>query len=131
MTIRKLFALVALLSVPCACAGLTPLKVKRMPVPALAVTGVKHVVLVILENGSPKTAAKQEFMKMLEAKGTRLDQYFAVAHPSQPNYVALISGSAKDALTDDPIALDRPHLGRIGHPDREQVADGQHRAAAA
>ena len=59
MTIRKLFSLVALLCVPCACAELTPLKVKRKPVPALAVTGVKHVVLVILENGSPKTAARQ------------------------------------------------------------------------
>jgi hypothetical protein len=124
MTIRKLFALVALLCIPCACAGLTPLNVKRKSVPALAVTGVKHVVLVILENGSPKTAAKQEFMKLLEENGTRLDQYFAVAHPSQPNYVALISGSAKDALTDGPIALDRPHLGRILGKRWKVYADG-------
>jgi hypothetical protein len=118
------FALVALLGVPCACAGLTPLKVKRKPVPPLTVTGVKHIVLLILENGSPKTAAKQEFMKKLEEKGTRLDQYFAVAHPSQPNYIALISGRAADALTDDPLALDRPHLGRILGKRWKVYADG-------
>jgi hypothetical protein len=85
MFIRRVlaFALFALATVPCACAGLTPLKVKRNDVPPLAVTGVQRVVLLILENGSPKTAAKQDFMKLLEQNGTRLDRYFAVAHPSQ------------------------------------------------
>jgi phospholipase C len=35
-----------------------------------------------------------------------------VAHPSQPNYVALISGSTEGVHGDSPARLERPHLGQ-------------------
>ena len=51
-------------------------------------------------------------MKERAAEGMLLTRYFGVAHPSQPNYVALISGSTAGALTDSPISLDRPTSAR-------------------
>jgi acid phosphatase len=95
------------------CATLTPLPQARGPVPPFDAKNVRRVVLIILENGNPAKAAQQSFMKDRAAEGMLLTRYFAVAHPSQPNYVALISGSTAGALTDSPITLDRPHLGRI------------------
>jgi hypothetical protein len=94
------------------CATLTPLPVPRNAVPALHVTGVQRVVLIILENGNPTTAAAQSFMQDRAATGMIFSNYFAVAHPSQPNYVAMISGSTTGALTDNPISLHRAHLGQ-------------------
>lgn len=93
------------------CATLTPLPQARGPVPAFDAKGVRRVVLIILENGNPAVASKQSFLQARAAEGMVLTRYFAVAHPSQPNYVAMISGSTAGALTDSPITLDRPHLG--------------------
>jgi len=93
------------------CATLTPLPVARNPVPPLAVTGVRRIAVIILENGNPTRAANQPFMQLLAGKGMVLTQYFGVAHPSQPNYVALISGKTAGALTDNPITLHRSHIG--------------------
>jgi hypothetical protein len=108
---RIILSLLVLMTFP-ACAGLTPLQAPRNPVPPLDAKGVKRVMVVVLENGSPVTAARQPFMKLLERHGTRMDQYFALAHPSQPNYIGMISGKASDALTNSPISLSRPHLGQ-------------------
>jgi len=93
------------------CATLTPLPQARGPVPPFDAKNVRRVVLIVLENGNPATAAKQSFLQARAAEGTVLTRYFAVAHPSQPNYVAMISGSTAGALTDSPITLDRPHIG--------------------
>jgi membrane-associated phospholipid phosphatase len=61
------------------------------PLPA-----VSHVLLVVEENhefgqviGSPKAP----FLSWLAARGTLLTHYYAVTHPSLPNYVALVAGS--------------------------------------
>ncbi|HYU26213.1 MAG TPA: hypothetical protein VEO74_13485, partial [Thermoanaerobaculia bacterium] len=94
------------------CATLTPLPHARNAVPAFDAKNVKRVVLIILENGNPAKAAQQSFMRDRAAEGMLLTRYFGVAHPSQPNYIALISGSTAGALTDSPIALDRPHIGQ-------------------
>lgn len=94
------------------CATLTPLPHGRGPAPPFDAKNVRRVVLIVLENGNPATAAKQSFLQARAAEGTVLTQYFAVAHPSQPNYVAMISGSTAGALTDNPITLDRPHIGQ-------------------
>jgi hypothetical protein len=58
--------------------------------------GPGRVVLVIEENhefgqiiGSPRAP----FLNRLAAHGTLLTRYFAVTHPSLPNYVALVAGS--------------------------------------
>jgi len=76
--------------------------------------GVKRILLIILENGNPHTAENDVGMKCLHflAKdGTELRRYYAVAHPSQPNYIALISGRIDDVKHgDDMVVLNRPHL---------------------
>ena len=55
-----------------------------------------HLIVVIEENhsfeqiiGSPAAP----FLNRLAARGTLLSDYHAIAHPSLPNYVALLSGS--------------------------------------
>jgi hypothetical protein len=102
---------VVLAAVSSSCATLTP-PPPRGPVGPLEAGNVRRVVVLILENGSPIEAAQQPFMRFLEQRGTRLDQYYGVAHPSQPNYVALISGSTAGAMTDRSLTLDRPHIGQ-------------------
>jgi acid phosphatase len=86
-------------------------KAKVVPLPANL--GVKRVLLVILENGDPKDAASWSFLRFLTSTGAVLDHSFAVAHPSQPNYIALISGSIADISDgDDKVTVDRDHLGK-------------------
>jgi acid phosphatase len=88
-------------------------KAKIVPMPAEDV-GVKHVLLVVLENGDPDEAelADRKFLPFVASTGAVLDHYFAVAHPSQPNYIAIISGSIDDIPRgDDPVTIDRDHLG--------------------
>src|SRR5438270_9108227 len=93
----------------------TPLPVPRDPVVPFVAPGVSRVVLVVLENGDPEMASRQPFMKYLAQTGMVLTSYYAVAHPSQPNYVAMISGSTAGAMTDGNIRLpaSRKHLGNI------------------
>ncbi len=79
----------------------------------------------VLENGNPEVASRQPFMKYLAQSGMVLTSYYAVAHPSQPNYVAMISGSTAGAMTDRNVRLPkwRKHLGNI-------LPDGQWRVYA-
>ena len=57
---------------------------------------VTRVVLVIEENhefGQVIGSRRAPFLNRLAAHGTLLTRYFAVTHPSLPNYVALVAGS--------------------------------------
>lgn len=91
----------------------TPLPVARERVAAGPVpTEVKRVVLIVLEE-RPQAIPRSQFLKFLETRGASLSRYFGVADASQPNHIALISGSLRNAMTTDPVSLDRPHLGRI------------------
>lgn len=96
---------------------LTPLPAKKTKVqPIPSNLGVKRVLLVILENGDPKDAEDKKtksFLPFLADTGAVISQYFAVAHPSQPNYIALISGSMAGVPNgDDQVTVDRDHLGK-------------------
>src|SRR5215470_2127061 len=64
-----------------------------------------HVVIVVMENknysdiiGRPDEAP---YLNSLAAGGAVFSHSFAVAHPSQPNYLALFSGSAQGVTGDD------------------------------
>ncbi len=72
------------------------------------------VVLVILENEHAETAHSPnfKFLWRLASEGAYLSDYYGVAHPSQPNYIALVSGSTAGVIGDLPARLDRPHLGQ-------------------
>jgi phospholipase C len=73
----------------------------------------KKAVIVILENTSYDQALAQPFMAGLAKQGALLSNYHAVTHPSQPNYVALISGSNAGVPDDKPVNLSRRHLGDL------------------
>lgn len=63
-----------------------------------------HVVVVIEENHAAKAIlgnADAPYMNQLVGAGTRLTSSFATAHPSQPNYLELFSGSAQGVLGDE------------------------------
>ena len=112
-TFRFLVLLLCVFALSAACATRTPLPAARNPVPPFAVSGVSRVVVIVLENGKPSKAAQQPFMQRRATEGTTFTNFFGVAHPSQPNYIALISGSTAGALTDHSITLNRPHLGNL------------------
>lgn len=70
---------------------------------AVGVPRPDHVVVVVMENrsysaiiGSPSAP----YINSLKAGGASFTRSFAVAHPSEPNYLALFSGSTQ-GLTDD------------------------------
>lgn len=64
---------------------------------------LRHVVVVVEENHSYADIAGSSdapYLNSLIARGASLTNYFAVTHPSEPNYLALFSGSTQ-GLTDD------------------------------
>ena len=66
-----------------------------------------HVVLVIMENHAPSQiigSVAAPYINGLASQGAYFAQSFAVAHPSQPNYLALFSGSTH-RVTDDRCPL--------------------------
>ncbi len=73
---------------------------------------VKHVFVIVLENSSyahtfgPRTAAPY-LAKSLAPRGALLVDYYGIAHPSLPNYLALVSGRAPNLATrtDCPVLL--------------------------
>lgn len=71
---------------------------KNSPVPkedsALAFPGHQfdHFILIVLENEDASTVERVPYMDSLARSGAVLRNYYAVAHPSYPNYLALVSG---------------------------------------
>jgi phosphatidylinositol-3-phosphatase len=59
-----------------------------------------HIVVVVLENKSPARLGDAPFIGSLERSGAVFTHSYAVRHPSQPNYLALFSGSTQ-GVTDD------------------------------
>lgn len=59
-----------------------------------------HIVIVVEENHSASEVMGSPYLSSLAARGAFLTRSYAVAHPSQPNYFALFSGSTQ-AVTDD------------------------------
>jgi acid phosphatase len=74
---------------------------------------VKHIVIVILENKNADSAKSQPFMGWLSRDGAYLEKYYAITHPSQPNYIAMISGSTQSVTNDQNVILNAPHIGQF------------------
>ncbi len=68
---------------------------------------------VILENTGYAEAMRQPFLKSLTRRGALLRHFSAEAHPSLPNYIALVSGSTFGIDNDDNVTLDKPHIGDL------------------
>jgi len=72
--------------------------------PAAAVPRPDHVVLVMLENkkySSINGSSSAPYLNSLAAQGAKFSQSFAITHPSQPNYIALLSGSTQGVTNDN------------------------------
>ncbi|HEY1484859.1 MAG TPA: alkaline phosphatase family protein [Micromonosporaceae bacterium] len=60
-----------------------------------------HIVIVLEENKSPKLLASHApYIAALERHGANFTDAFAETHPSQPNYLALFSGSTHGVTSD-------------------------------
>ncbi|MDT5041826.1 MAG: phosphatidylinositol-3-phosphatase [Actinoplanes sp.] len=70
---------------------------------AAAVPAFDHIVLVMFENkaSSQITASSAPYFTSLAAQGANFTQSYAITHPSQPNYIALFSGSTQGVTNDD------------------------------
>jgi len=73
-----------------------------VPTPTPAPGAINHVIVVWLENheASAITASSMPYLYGLSTTYGRADQFYAVTHPSLPNYLAFWSGSTQ-GVTDD------------------------------
>ncbi|KAF3015067.1 hypothetical protein E8E14_011141 [Neopestalotiopsis sp. 37M] len=62
-------------------------------------------VQIFLENQDYNIAAGDPNLAYLATKGVVLDQYFAITHPSQPNYIAAAGASTHGVLLDNPARI--------------------------
>ena len=75
-----------------------------------------HIVMVIEENHSYSQiidSPNAPYINRLAAQGAVFTQSFGITHPSQPNYLALFSGSTQ-SITDNscPLTFTTPNLGQ-------------------
>jgi hypothetical protein len=78
--------------------------------PHRAVPQFNKVMIVIFENADFQDVVNQPFFKKLGTEGALLTNFHAETHPSQPNYIALISGSTQGCKNDSNINIDAPNL---------------------
>ena len=83
------------------------------PDPTTAPSGsIDHVVVVWLENEEATgiTSSTMPYLTGLAGRYGRADAYYAVAHPSLPNYLAFWSGSTQGVTDDATYNFDRASL---------------------
>ena len=72
-----------------------------------------RIIVVVLENTNYDDALRQPFQSSLARNGALLTRYSGITHPSQPNYIALISGSTQGVSGNQNINLSVKHLGDL------------------
>lgn len=73
----------------------------------------KKVMIVILENEDAKDALAQPYLRSLAKRGTYLNQHHAITHPSQPNYIAMVSGSTHRVGDNSNVSIVAQHIGDL------------------
>jgi hypothetical protein len=94
-------------------AGILLLPIRIAPASEKHLPQPDHVVVVIFENHSfdqIMSSAHAPFIHKLARDGALFTNAYAVAHPSQPNYFALFSGSTRDVHDNGHYAFDTPTL---------------------
>ena len=71
------------------------------------------VMIIILENANYRDALAQPFLGNLTKSGALLSQFYAEAHPSLPNYIALTAGTTSGVTSNGPVSLDLRHIGDL------------------
>lgn len=94
---------------------LSVLAVGMLACQGIAAANVKfqRVISVVLENTSYDEALGLPYLSQLARQGAVLSNFMAVAHPSQPNYIALVSGSTQGVISDRPVDLKVRHIGDL------------------
>ncbi len=74
-----------------------------------------HFIQIVLENEDAVAVERIPYMDSLARRGVLFSNYYAVAHPSYPNYLAMISGHTfvddEQHAQPDPAAYSRRELG--------------------
>jgi phosphatidylinositol-3-phosphatase len=85
----------------------TSVAITTTPTPQAGTSGkipnFDHIVLILLENRNYKDVIgnlKMPHLNILAQQNVLLSNYFAVRHPSLPNYIALMSGSTQNITND-------------------------------
>jgi len=92
----------------------TPATAALRPVASTTVPQYDHVVVVIFENTNYSTIKSDApYFMSLADQGAEMTQSFGVTHPSQPNYLALFSGSTQ-GVTGDTCPQDFTGKGNLG-----------------
>lgn len=96
---------------------------RNTPFPRLGVLAAKlagahhfdHIVIIVLENENANRVEAVPYMDSLARIGAALRDYYAVAHPSYPNYLAMVSGNTfiddDSRVQPDPNAYSRRDFG--------------------
>jgi phospholipase C len=116
---RAAAAVLVLLAAGCAspqptASGAAPTTARRPHTGDHAVARPQRIIVVVEENhsfdqiiGSPQAP----FLNRLATQGTLLSSYYAITHPSLPNYIAMISGDTQGITSDcGGCNLDAPNL---------------------
>lgn len=69
-----------------------------------------HVVIVVLENANYGDVMKVPYFATLATRGRLLANYHALAHPSYPNYLALITGRRVQTSGDRVMVVNAPSI---------------------
>ncbi|MEV4760842.1 alkaline phosphatase family protein [Micromonospora sp. NPDC049559] len=107
MSIRRLATAAAALVAVAATVVLTQHQSTQSGQVALAASAVPqfdHIVLVMFENkkySEINGSSNAAYFNSLASQGAKFTQSFGVTHPSQPNYIALFSGSTQGVTNDD------------------------------
>jgi hypothetical protein len=72
-----------------------------------------HIVIVIEENQDAAAVIGSPYFSLLAARGASLSHMYGVTHPSQPNYIALFSGSLNGVTDDNRHDLTAPNLSTL------------------
>src|SRR3989442_14338307 len=78
--------------------------------PASAAARFSKIMIVVFENTDYPHALGRPFFGKLAKEGALLAGYYAVAHPSQPNYIALVAGDTMGVSSDRNATLDALNL---------------------
>jgi hypothetical protein len=96
--------------VACVMAIAIPSAPAEAPRPGQAGRLFDRVLLVLLENQDYDIAVSDPYFQQLMAQGASFSDAHAVAHPSYPNYIALVAGDTFDITDDTPRDLSWPSI---------------------
>ncbi|KAJ3012077.1 UNVERIFIED_CONTAM: hypothetical protein HDU68_001390 [Siphonaria sp. JEL0065] len=72
---------------------------------AVTPCGISTYMVILLENEDQVDVIADPYFKSLAAKGYNMGNYYGIAHPSQPNYIAMVSGSTQGCTNDSNINI--------------------------